>query len=686
MSKIIDRFGIINTTDVKGNIDDIMTFIDNILNDNIVYHPIILDQLLDQKIDYESLLYKINTLLDTYNRNNRIVFRKQIKQNTFICEKLFDYIYKYVNILRILNSYLYKTPLSISKYDSSFRWGTSTITKQGIESMINIIFKDKIIIDIINLNCNDYKSVNKLFRTIKYLNSYSDIYDYSIDILDKTLIAKTEEAIVDNGYTSEKLKNNMVCIIQNIKMYLNDYTKYKNEFKYIKGIKIDTFLNSYVKKIINYIKEFVTLADINSTMTFINTFGKQLCLLKNHDIFAYLTYNLMNVTVKNNNIIYNSKINESITIDQILNLLNVYKKIFNDDAILKVILCKISPKLFSTDKIIQDIVEKIHYQICTLNNDMIDTFIECSNYIQNKDLFFKMMEVKFIQRIIYSTNNYIDHLSFEEKVISKLLKFHSKSEMFKYLNLHEDYKMYMEDSNKIVYFMTENMWDINITNGYGNINQINGNFTKTIKEMSELRILEQSNEQIDIFVHYDIGYVDINIINNTGRVNVKMSPIQLLCFELFANDKQYKKEDLLNSFKKNCITYKDEYLEKVIRSLVDSNLLVCNNNIYSENKEFNIQGFNFITTLNYICNTKQDIMSKIEEQLSYSRNEIIDSNINSLLKYHKTLSKDMLYKHCKDTIKLFTIDTSMFNKCISSMIDRDYIKMNDNGEYMKLLY
>ena len=78
-------------------------------------------------------------------------------------------------------------------------------------------------------------------------------------------------------------------------------------------------------------------------------------------------------------------------------------------------------------------------------------------------------------------------------------------------------------------------------------------------------------------------------------------------------------------------------------------------------------------------------MLKLLDDISFSRTDIINTNINSLLK-NSELSKQNLYQSCKEQIKLFDVDMEMFNKSIKCMIDKDYIKLDDNGVYYKLVY
>ena len=110
----------------------------------------------------------------------------------------------------------------------------------------------------------------------------------------------------------------------------------------------------------------------------------------------------------------------------------------------------------------------------------------------------------------------------------------------------------------------------------------------------------------------------------------------------------------------------------IINSLVISKLLFSNNNIFTLNTE---PTFNPDLISCYHTNYNADNI--LTEQLQYSRYEITSANINSIIK-QKQYNMNELYSQVKTNIKQFQLNEDLFNNTIKTMLDKDYIAIENN--------
>lgn len=677
MTTLIDKFGILNNIEIQGGIDHIKVFFQNVLNNNIVFHPFLLSNILKNNTDHELLLNDIGIIFDSYNREKRQHFRNLSKQSKLTETIIIEYICKYINILRTINSYLYSSQLSYSTYNKDYKWGDSQIIKKGIISIINVIMNDKIIDSVIKTSIEQNNNLYHLVKNIRDMdiyNSYNQLYNNTINKIEKCI-----ETTITNKISND-IPDKFVNNIYRFKNTIEHYLFFKNKFKYIKKEK---FLNSIFEITKLEIRNIVTSVDIITLKCFINNYKEYFKKLNDSEIYSYLSIGLVFISFSDNNILYN---NNKIHIRHIGELLDSIISISNDDNISKAIFSQINKEVFENDFIIGELVNIINYNI--INKESNNIYVDMINYIKNKDVFYKLMEQKLMERLVYQSGLNNDKITNEYTFFNKLKTCNNSSDLIKYKTIIDDFNknsiVINGQNNKNLYVMTENMWNINVNNGYGIIqNSKNGNFSQLCNDYKNLYQYEHHVD--NLLYHLDIGYVDITIINNKGRTNIRMLPIQLVCFELFSKNQTYTKLELLSKLKEILVTYKDNFIENVLQSLVNGKLLLFNENKLSENKDFNIPNYNFINEFNKLNDTKNKTIMKIFDDISFSRTDIINTNINSILKTSE-LSKQNLFQTCKEQIKLFDMDMKMFNKSIKCMIDKDYIKLTDNGVYYKLVY
>ena len=172
MSDLQDKFDILNNIKVNGNINNIKNFIQNLMNDNIIFHPFLLNNILKDNIDNVLLSNELSNIFNTYNRSKRQHFRNLLKKGELSDIIINNYLYEYINIVRNINSYLNSSSLSINTFDKTYKWGNSLITINAIISFVDIIINDKIIDSIINKSINTNNNMYSFINNIKDMSVY----------------------------------------------------------------------------------------------------------------------------------------------------------------------------------------------------------------------------------------------------------------------------------------------------------------------------------------------------------------------------------------------------------------------------------------------------------------------------------------------------------------------------------
>jgi hypothetical protein len=227
-------------------------------------------------------------------------------------------------------------------------------------------------------------------------------------------------------------------------------------------------------------------------------------------------------------------------------------------------------------------------------------------------------------------------------------------------------------------------WNIDYNNGYldylysknndiGFLNFINQYNTFYKRKVNE-------NKKLIWLLHFG------EILINYNNYEIKLFPIQLVILELFNFNESYS----LDEIKKNNIlkNYQTEYLDNIIKSLEISGILKNKDNIlFLSDVVFEtnlIQLYYNFTSTNNCIETNTIAESRMKEELSHSRKEIICTLINHLLKKGNK-SYNELFDSVKISINLFQLDNKLFNSSLEYMINKDYI-INNNGIYEKIYY
>ena len=88
---------------------------------------------------------------------------------------------------------------------------------------------------------------------------------------------------------------------------------------------------------------------------------------------------------------------------------------------------------------------------------------------------------------------------------------------------------------------------------------------------------------------------------------------------------------------------------------------------------FNISNYNYI-----------NLAESDKDSLQYTHNEIIETNINSILKL-EDLDYEELFNILIKKITIFTITEELLNETLKKMITKDLIEKNDK-KYKKIYY
>ena len=426
---------------------------------------------------------------------------------------------------------------------------------------------------------------------------YSDI----VDNIEKNINNYIEQNI--NIDIEDKLINN----IYKFKNMIQYYLFFKKKFNYLNK---DDFLNSILDNIKYKLQEIVTMSDIDTLTHFNNTFKEYLLKINDITISSYLTIGLLFLNVTDNEIIYNKK---KVNLVQVGNLLESINNNSEDYNVIDILFTETNSSIFKKDFLVTQLVNIINYNV--INGKKSDVYIKISKYIKNKDLFYKLMERKLMERLIYKTKNSKEKIDSEYLLVNKLARYHHNNNLLKYKTIINDFThnsiIMNNDNDKKLYVMTENMWDINIHNGYGITSNDDDTLGTLSRYCNDFEKIYRYDHKVDkLLFHFDIGYTDITIKNNKGRIMVRMLPIQLICFENFSNERKYTKNELISQLKSKLVTYKDHFIENIIQSLVNSKLIVFTDNKYVENKDFNINGYNFINDFYKLNNIKNNVKKK----------------------------------------------------------------------------
>ena len=661
MALLNDKRIIIKPISIK--IDNIDNILENlIIHDNIIYNSYIFNHIIYSSTNENISIYIINNInihINSTIKNQRIHFRTLNKKNKLDIYDFCNYFDKMYKLINKLNSMFHHIiPNNTHKYK---KWGDNILWDYTINAINNILINDVIFKFTINNNIKhtDINSKNiQISKLNYYMNIFSEyihnkeeFYNNFVDIIDSSFV---DNINIINQSIINQLVNNNIINVNIFKRLYKYYMDYYSNYYYISK-------NHPFKKlkecITNNIKSIFESNNIINIKHFISIYNKELLSLIKHidikyillscspsDIQTYISYfNTLYETFKDTEL-YNYII-ECIKIN-----INSYFNKFDDF-------------LYIADLINTDII----------NNKINVFYYELASFIKNKDDFIMIISQKFMERIIYTDIN----KDIEKEHQSKLCFIFKESPgLLKYNIIYNDYinsNEYNYDKLKII-ITSLDTWKINHSIGYSNTIINTEEFTTQLCYLlfkyNQINNKTLIKKKLIMYPH--LGCVEIEINKNI----IKVLPAHMFCLELFVSfDTELPYDVIFNKVKQNMSNYSDEFIKKIIDSLIGPVLIKKNDILRIKTI---LEDTNMIDIFHSINNTKHIIINKMKEELCHDKIDIIMSNINHQIKKYEQINIDSLFENIMNSINIFEVNKDIFEKAITKMKQNDYIEVIDN--------
>jgi hypothetical protein len=683
-----DKFGIIENhvqkNDKKQLHDRVENYFENYLNSDIrILIPDYINQIIwFEGINLENFTVNIDSHIKNYLISRRNNMRSLIKKDNFDILGLNKFIKNFISKLEYLNSI-------IKSHEDK-------IVIEGLKQLTNLIISDSFILrfieeQIITFNTSVQFDIENLLSLTKGLSKYDNLETYQqmlkimSNIFKKQAVDFKELPLPENIKRIQKLNQTLI--------YINTIKKYFNFIK--EDIKL--FTSPISNLVIEYLNDIIknnTLGEIE--FVFEKTWsdiGKTIIYNSNTEKNEHFN-NISNeiVSLVNKTLVIND-INKTF---QLINIIKFTDELTGNHTNKEVINQKIATTLSSVE-----LNDSIHLSI----NDLIvqkkeKDVLKLLNFVTNvkdKDIFISKYYEFLIKRLmtnfsnIYS--NFFEYLETEKKILNYLKNKFNEKLVYKLNKVITDTEFSYEDNinfNKLNIKDFKNLMTV-ITTSYNNwdINQNEGIITSSIVDSIKDTVIGKHLKYYQKY--YELRYENKRIINwfpHFGEINIsyldcdiKMLPIQFMVLEMF-NDK-----DRLNLDEVSQATFFTNYTTKfrndIIGSIVSGGLLKVHNDQLElmTTKEFKNDLIEiFFTHSDYAAVWEQNR----NNELAHTRQEVTNTNIHHILKQHPRSRLD-LYDLVKQSIKVFELDQSIFDKSVDYMVSMDYIKLDDQN-YVKINY
>lgn len=692
--KLHDKFGIIENhlahIDKKKIYSKIDNYFENYLNSDIRILPA---DYINQIVWFNSvdnIEQSINTQLKKYLTKSRNNIRSFIKKSSFE--------------LKGLNKFLNMFIIKIDYFSNIIK---ANVIQEAMNQLNILIISDSLILMfieeyLISFDSKTRDDIKQLFLTIKKLSKYdnnniiNNIFNKMLkttcDIFKKHLINQDELPLPENIKKLQKLNDALEYCYQ-----ISEYYNFIADDLNVYNDGIFQIVMEYLIDVINYnsIIEiefmFVTLYDKLNKIVFGASFSNKLDLLNRLSIeFVNLIDRIL-------------KLDFSSNILQLITILKYVDLIINSSSNKKIINQKISEFLIN-----DELVDKINFYINELiNNEKYNEALKLLNFssgTKNKDMFFAKYYQYLIKRLMHIVSNkspelintYIHHENniivlfssqnrIDNKLTYKIKKVIDDALISDFNNLKFNNLYLPHDERKLTVITTSyNCWDVNQSEGIVSSSIIDSNSSTLL------------GEQLALYQHfYDKLYNYERIINwfpHFGEISITyleqtliMLPIQFMVLECFTSIEILPIYHIINS--NFFFNYTDKFKKDIINSLVISKLLqIKNDNLILSTKgtfQKNLIDI-FISNSDYV----EIWEAQRQHELIHSRQEIISTNVNHLLKLKGSLGRDDLFKQiivmCEN---IFEVDDITFDKTLLNMINMDYIKFDIiTDTYAKLYY
>lgn len=705
MSKLLDINNVIMPIDNRLK-EELITNIDNILenlimDNNMIFNTYIFNHIIynNNDINFENkALNSCIKYLNDYLKKQKQFFRVNNKKNKFNLSNVNDFINTFYKLVIRINSMMIHLKVNnlpnSTTVSNSPLWGSSPIINCSFQNLCLILLNDNIIESALIKCILEHEMIERndvMYRFIQYINILNN-YDKSIR---PKILSLIDTIMVKTIPLCDFDIDNKLLQIYKFKSSYYHYNNNINKYYYMKENKLGNTNDLFPKLILVISNNLDNIINMNDTIyleNFITIYRKILIeIYKNIDIY---------------NLLVCKKI-ESFT-----SLISYYNKlyslmIFKEDRSEYIIANSIEQKLtyYNSIENINILVEKINR--CIVEEKDYPQFLYLAgSKMKNKDHFIKSLCHKFMYRIIYCNNLDMESFALELKNYDMIQMYFNVKDYYHYTVIFDDYKSSISfnihntisqvSTNNIhmkMVIATLNIWRIN--HGDSHISDIkkNGIFTNILCDTfnSYNKTLKERNQQIILYPH--LGMIDCNIQLSTCSSNIVMTPLHMICLELFDNTTTFMHPYIFifRHIKNNMKEINDRIIEQIIKSLVIGKVLLLVDNHINITK--NIMHLNnnmpeYINLIEIFHNiTDYEVTTKIKilNELAHDRSDIIMCNINSNIKKNNNrIHIDLCYTKCKEDIKIFEMNKILYNKAIDRMVIKDLIAVNDS--YLEILF
>lgn len=645
----------------------------------------------------------VQTTLINYLNNQRRQFLKLVKQNKITLESI-------INFLNIFKVKIY----NISNILLTIKIPLKKIGVIMYDNLIDQIFMNYII----KTSLCDTKNINYFFSSVlKIINDFENFdlkyfisqnlgndfkYLYGVDI--PSMLIKTKNNV--SKVIKPLLQNKVIlCIIE----YLKDIKDLKvvSDLKNLSitdsSQKILFALNSIIEKYKNFNSTIYFLQDSNNKkinkflLEKIGEFLEHKSLVykfeffkKYENIFKNMTCDIDLLSISNSkaffmdqlygNIYYVTKLefySYLYNIKNFKNLITNYNKKFLtirniENKKLPILRQKEIVKLFEKN-ILEENIEQ--------NNMLISSIIK----LFINDGIFNLLEKSLIERLLYHNSS----LDLERQQFANMYPYFTPKQIYNYKAIIEDYYDTMTQdinidiiNNNKVLLVRRNAWNLNFSEGFLEIFKqtrytnffppsSNNDFVNSINFCINSVYKEKSLYNLLLYLH--IGFVDVKFNINNKSVKIKMLPIHSVILNIFNSEKTTTLIYICN-FLPN---YSKEFIEIILQTFYISDILFEKDNNIFVNMNYSGGYINLINIFNEINNTETKEKITLEKNLANRKKDILISIINHLVK-NNSINKLILFNKCCSTNKVFLTSKKLFDECIKEMIDKEYIKCNEN--------
>lgn len=681
-----DKFAIIQNDICNLSNNELISKLDNYFenlffdtNQRIFHNDLIIQIIQFRKdIDVSEIILRH---LDNYLKEKKLAIRNSIKKGNFKIDS---------GLNNLIKSYFDK--INICSY---FILDNKKIMSYGLSQLYHKIITDPSLLTFLTYelssleksNINSIKKLTTVMKKISIVNPDTKSYQWFLFI-----IASSIKTIMDKNINKTyPISNENYQQIINFKENLSLYQKVETFYSYV-GIDIRIITDSITGIIWSL---FIKIMNSCSSIEL------YYLIEYNKNIFKTIIANDLSHSFTNQLfvfIILQEEKHKNLT-----NLINfikcfqtIHELVLPSGNSRDKINAKIS-EIFSNEDSQNVLLETINKTILTEKiNNLYDILYFCSN-IKNKDIFIEKYNRMLINRLLHKPNIYIERKYYEvlynifgDKLLYKTNKIltdieytiEDKGNFIKLSdNIKKENKIFQDsigyDYNIVtvmnVVTSSYNNWDINYSEGI-----IPDNFVKKYNNdyillnmmyvYSEFYKLRYKNKRkLNWYPHFG------EIIFNFNEIEFKMLPIQFILLEHIYKVTKISKNELINF--QIFSGYNEHFKKSLVSSLLLGGIIILEDDNIKINSNTSKIASNYID-LFFTSSGYVDIWNvNREKELILSREEVLSSWINHFLK-KESLEKIELMSKIKKSMDLFELSIDFLDNVIIDMINKKYIKYN----------